>query len=213
MTESPHSSDFEHSETLRVAIYARASTKGESQRWSIKAQTKDLRAAIALHYSPRVAIVDSFTDRTSGSNLDRPGLKKLLSIASAYRAIWVLSPDRLSRSLSDWVKVAALLPELHFVNPSVAYDTPSDRFIVHLLVSAAEHELQLIRSRTRAGLAAAREDGVRLGRPPALQHHEVLQIIAMRQSGNTWQHIAHIFWHVGISTARRAVKAYLDGLP
>ena len=55
-----------------------------------------------------------------------------------------------------------------FVSLTEALDltTPSGRAIAGLLAVFAEFEREILRERVRAGLAHARESGIRLGRPP-----------------------------------------------
>ena len=47
-------------------------------------------------------------------------------------------------------------------------DNSAGRLQAHVIMAMAEFERSLIRERVRAGLAAARERGVRLGRQPML---------------------------------------------
>ena len=47
-------------------------------------------------------------------------------------------------------------------------DNAAGRLQAHVIMAMAEFERSLIRERVRAGLAAARERGVRLGREPML---------------------------------------------
>ena len=80
--------------------------------------------------------------------------------------------DRLGRSL---VSVAQLIGEMlankvALVIPGQGIDTSSDnsaaRLQMNILIAVAEFERDIIRERTKAGLAAARARGIRLGRPP-----------------------------------------------
>src|SRR5207248_5657068 len=80
--------------------------------------------------------------------------------------------DRLGRSL---VSVAQLIGEMiangvSLVIPGQGIDTSSDnsaaRLQLNILIAVAEFERDIIRERTKAGLAAARARGTRLGRPP-----------------------------------------------
>src|SRR5881227_863568 len=79
--------------------------------------------------------------------------------------------DRLGRSL---VSVAQLIGEMlankvSLVIPSQGIDTSSDnsaaRLQLNILIAVAEFERDIIRERTKAGLAAAQARGTRLGRP------------------------------------------------
>ena len=81
--------------------------------------------------------------------------------------VWRL--DRWGRSVTD---VLATLQELEhlavgFVSLTEALDltTPAGRAMAGLLAIFAEFEREVLRERTRAGLAHARQNGKRLGRP------------------------------------------------
>ncbi len=82
--------------------------------------------------------------------------------------VWKL--DRLGRSLGHLIRLVEQLGSLGVDLISLrdtGMDTtgPSGRLIFHVMGAVAEFERDLIRERTRAGLAAARRKGQRLGRP------------------------------------------------
>ncbi len=79
--------------------------------------------------------------------------------------------DRLARSLNH---LAQIIAELHthkvaLVCPSQGIDTtdsnPCAQFQVNILAAVAQFERELIRDRVNAGIAAAKQKGVKLGRP------------------------------------------------
>lgn len=78
--------------------------------------------------------------------------------------------DRLGRSLKHLLDVlhqlAALGPAFVSLNEGIDETTPSGRLQMHLLGAFAEFERARIQERVRAGLARARRQGKRLGRPP-----------------------------------------------
>ncbi len=71
------------------------------------------------------------------------------------------------------------------------------RFFVGLRALVAEYELEIIRQRTKAGIAAARKRGAQIGRPKALSAAQVEMVILMRE-----QHItnADIVGYFGVSS-------------
>src|SRR5947209_1764163 len=83
--------------------------------------------------------------------------------------VWRL--DRWGRSMADLVTTLLELRDLGvgFASLMEALDltTPSGRALAGLLAVFAEFEREILRERVRAGLAHARENGKRLGRPPA----------------------------------------------
>jgi len=105
----------------------------------------------------------------SGARSDRPGLKDVLAIARSGDTIVVWRLDRLGRSLSHLVQLIADLRSngIHLASLNEAIDTgtPTGMFVFHMIAALAEFERALISERTRAGMAAARVRGVKLGRP------------------------------------------------
>src|SRR2546425_3592175 len=81
--------------------------------------------------------------------------------------VWRL--DRWGRSVTDLLVTLQELEHLAvgFVSLTEALDltTPAGRAMAGLLAIFAEFEREILRERTRAGLAQARLDGKRLGRP------------------------------------------------
>jgi DNA invertase Pin-like site-specific DNA recombinase len=82
--------------------------------------------------------------------------------------VWCL--DRWGRSLADLVKTLKELSGLSigFVSLTEAIDltTPSGRALAGMLPMIAEFERDILRERVKAGIAQARENGKRHGRPP-----------------------------------------------
>jgi DNA invertase Pin-like site-specific DNA recombinase len=100
-----------------------------------------------------------FTEIKSGSTGNRPQLDEALRACRIRRAILVIARlDRLSRN----VRLIARLMEsgLEFV----AVDFPhANRLTIHVLAAVAEYETKVISERVKAGLAAAKARGVKLG--------------------------------------------------
>jgi DNA invertase Pin-like site-specific DNA recombinase len=82
-------------------------------------------------------------------------------------AAW--SVDRLGRSLQDLVgflgEVHGAGVNLYLHQQAVDTTTPAGRALFQMLGEFAEFECAMIRDRVKAGLAAARAKGVRLGAP------------------------------------------------
>ena len=93
---------------------------------------------------------------------------------------------------------------IHFVSLHEGVDTstPNGRLVFGIFASIAEFERELIRSRVRSGLAAARAKGKRLGRPRIIV--DVRKIAVLRKSGASW---ATVCQETGLSkgTAQRAL--------
>ncbi|MFU9929658.1 recombinase family protein [Klebsiella pneumoniae] len=113
-----------------------------------------------------------FKDVASGAKTKRPGLDDLLGQLRAGDIIVVYKLDRLGRSLQHLVHLMNQLTErqigLRSLNDPVDTTTPQGRLITNVFASIAEFERDLIRERTKAGLASARARGRNGGRPPGL---------------------------------------------
>lgn len=153
---------------MRVAIYARVSTDRGEQNPDV--QIDALRAFLAV--KDGASVVGVYTDRCSGSKSERPALDELLAAARAGKldAIAIVKLDRLARStrhllvLAD--ELAGLGVDLIVKDQPVDTTSPVGKLIFSVLGAVAEFERDLICERTRAGVAHARANGARLGRPP-----------------------------------------------
>lgn len=113
-------------------------------------------------------------DSASGVATTRPGLESMLAQvrAGGVHQVVTYKLDRLGRSLTH---LAIIVGELQMRNvalicTSQGIDTsknnPVGQLQLGVLMAVAEFERALIKERTMAGLAVARQKGKRLGRPP-----------------------------------------------
>jgi len=120
--------------------------------------------------------------------------------------VWRL--DRLGRSLPHLIEVVQGLGErgVEFCSLTEAIDTttPAGRLLFHIAGAFAQFERDLIRDRTRAGLAAARARGRVGGRPTVMTAERIRQARRMRLDGETVEVIAAVLG-VGSSSVSRAL--------
>ncbi len=113
-----------------------------------------------------------FEDVVSGSDDKKPELEKALAFLRKGDTLVVWRLDRLGRSLRQLVELVNDLQEagIEFKSLVEAIDTTTatGQFFFHITAAFAELERNLIRERTKAGLAAARARGRLGGRPPAV---------------------------------------------
>ncbi|WP_295373139.1 recombinase family protein [Pseudacidovorax intermedius] len=129
-----------------------------------------------------------FSDQgVSGAVFERPGLTRALRRVRRGDTLVVWKLDRLGRSLGKLVQVVGVLrtKQVDIASLSEAIDTgtPGGTFLFHLMAALAEFERSLISERTRAGLAAAKKRGRRIGRPPSIPDGELASLIEMAGSG------------------------------
>jgi DNA invertase Pin-like site-specific DNA recombinase len=147
-------------------------------------------------------LVEEYVDEgVSGAKARRPALDRLLADAHRrkFDVVLVWKLDRLGRSLSHLIRLVETLASLGVDLVSLGdsgLDTtgPSGRLIFHVIGAVAEFERDLIRERTRAGVAAARRRGKRIGRPRT--HVPVAQADLLIAAG---QSVAEVARTLGLS--------------
>src|SRR6202050_3835788 len=155
---------------IRAGLYARVST-GDQQ--TIPLQTRALR-----EYAVRRGWVIALQVKEVGSGASQRQLRETLIETARRREIdvvlvWRL--DRWGRSVADLLATLQELEHLGvgFVSLNEALDltTPAGRAMAGLLAVFAAFEREILHARERAGLAHARENGKRLGRPATAAAH------------------------------------------
>jgi DNA invertase Pin-like site-specific DNA recombinase len=144
------------------------------------------------------------TDTMSGATAERPGLAEALNLCRAGDTLVVWRLDRLGRSLTNLIELMTVLADrgIGFRSLSEQIDTTTSggKLIFHIFGALAEFERELIRERTRAGLAAARARGRQGGRPKKLDTARKLAMAqALYQDGT--HSIADICQILGVSRA------------
>jgi DNA invertase Pin-like site-specific DNA recombinase len=139
-----------------------------------------------------------FEEKASGGRWDRPQLHNVLEQLREGDVLIVWKLDRLSRSLKDLLqimeRVQAAGAGFRSLTEAVDTTTSAGRMVMQMLGSFAEFERSMVRERTRAGLAAARDRGARLGRPAKLSLHQQQEVIkAVREGSKTAADAARLF--------------------
>lgn len=145
-------------------------------RVSTDDQTHDLQLDALRKYSPDI----TFQDTISGSKKSRPSLDSLMTLLQPGDTIVVWKLDRLGRSLTHLAQLIDHFQEndITFISATEAIDTsqPSGKLLFGVLATVAEFERNTIAQRTKAGLAAAKARGQKLG-PPRKIHPKTVQTI------------------------------------
>ena len=170
---------------MRAALYARVSTADQTT----ENQLEELRRYVSARgWDPT-----EYTDAISGAKDRRPALDRLLKDARRRKVdvviCWRL--DRLGRNLKHLITLLDELAVLGvaFVSLAEGIDatTPAGKLQMHILGAIAEFERARIAERVKAGLARAKRNGQRLGRPraqkPAL---ELPKGLTVRQAAESW---------------------------
>jgi DNA invertase Pin-like site-specific DNA recombinase len=144
---------------FRAGLYARVSTNDQ--------QTLSMQSRAMREYAARRGWSIAVQVREVGSSAAKREAREKLLESARRREIDVVLVWRLDR----WGRLATLQELEHlgvgFVSLTEALDltTPAGRAMAGLLAIFAEFEREILRERTKAGLAQARQNGKRLGRP------------------------------------------------
>lgn len=199
--------------SVRVALYARISTKDKGQ--DTENQLRELREYCArAGYQPPV----EYVDQASGSTSARPEFQRLMTDARQRRFDLVLfwSLDRFSRE-----GVTETLNHLkRLTSFGVNWRSHTEQYldscgvfreaVLAILAAIAKQERVRISERTLAGLARAKAKGKRLGRPKAIL--DPTSIRELRSRGLSYAQIASEAG-VGRSTVARVLADLDNGLP
>jgi DNA invertase Pin-like site-specific DNA recombinase len=155
---------------MRMLAYTRVSTAEQADNGhGLPAQRAAIEAEAARRGDWTLEWVE---DRgVSAKSTRRFGLTYALARLDAGDAdgLVVARLDRLSRSLLDLLTLLERAKrndwKLVCLDPALDMTTAAGRLSAHVLFAVAEWERDIIRERTREGLAAARASGVRLGAP------------------------------------------------
>src|SRR6266481_2990272 len=100
--------------------------------------------------------------------------------------VWKL--DRLSRSLKDLLHIMERVRDagagFRSITEAVDTTTAAGRMVMQVLGSFAEFERSMVREQTRAGLAAGRDRGVKVGRPAKLSRRQQEEVIRTVRDGS-----------------------------
>lgn len=153
-------------------------------------------------------------DGWSGSNSDRPGLDAALASLQTGDTLAVWKLDRLGRSLSHLVAVADDLKKrgIRFRSLTEAIDTEtaSGRMMYAVLGAVAAFERDVLIERTKAGMKAAGQRGVHLGRPHALAGERLDEARGMLAKGRSKRETARIL-RVSVDTLDRSLARAANG--
>ncbi len=190
----------------RAAIYARVSTRNRQTPQNQIARLREVADKAGWE------VVEEYVDRgISGSKGrdKRPAFDRLCKAATRREidVVMAWSVDRLGRSLQDLVAFLSDLQasrvDLYLDRQGIDTTTPGGKALFQMMGVFAEFERAMIQERIHAGLARARKEGKRLGRPKVARKTE-RAILKARAAGRGINRIASTL-HVGSATVRRVI--------
>jgi DNA invertase Pin-like site-specific DNA recombinase len=123
----------------------------------------------------------------TGTKRERPGLDQALAATRAGDQFTVTKLDRLARSVPDALSILEDLSKrgVLFALGNSVYDwnDPFGRMFIQILAVVAEFEGNIIRQRTKEGMAIARARGKLKGRQPKLSQAQREHLVALDDQG------------------------------
>ncbi len=167
------------SKVIRTAVYCRQSVADDLDFSSTDSQSQSIHAYIESQKDKGwSALPQDYVDHGySGGTLNRPAFQKLMQDVKDHQVdvIVIHKIDRISRSLSDFVKIHDFFEQhgVALVATSQLFDTstPVGRMTINLLATFADFEREMIRERTREKMGATRKKGMWTGGRPVLGYY------------------------------------------
>jgi DNA invertase Pin-like site-specific DNA recombinase len=189
----------------RVVAYLRVSTEDQMvSGYGIPAQ----REAVTRECERRGWITPALVEERVSGKIIGPMLESTLDALDqgVYDTLLVAKLDRLSRSQINGATIIERARKqgwaLVALDIGIDMSTPMGEAMAGMVLVFAQYERRVIGERTRAGLAAARASGTRLGRPSGLAPDVVQWIIARRADGVALRQIAAELNQAGVRTSR-----------
>ncbi|SHQ55478.1 site-specific recombinase PinR [Mycobacteroides abscessus subsp. abscessus] len=130
----------------------------------------------------------------SGTATSRPKLDKMLADMHSGDTVVFYSLSRLSRGTKHLLELSERFEQagVGMVSCTEPIDTtsPAGRFAYTLLAAVATMEREVLAERTKAGLAAARSRGAKIGRPPSLSTADRRHAKMLFDGGSSAEEIA-----------------------
>lgn len=181
--------------------YARVSTQEQETHAQLDALT-------------RAGCDHIFQEKRSGGNLRRPQLEILLSSLTSADIVVVYKLDRIARSLKDLLtiieRIEAAGAQFQSLTESMDTKSPAGRMIFQIVGAFAEFERELIRERTRIGMAAAMARGAKPGRPRGMSEDDEAEAVRLFYTGRHTKSELARKYGVHISSVKRAIRRDQD---
>lgn len=163
--------------------YIRVSTQMSDTR----ANNQTFDRQLKILHDNGVSDGNIFKERISGgvSTTERPEWEKLLQVVKSGDMIIVSEMSRLARSLTDLINTVNHLISINvgirFIKENINVSSNGldsmNKLIFNLFGAFAEFEKDLISERTKQGLQAKKEQGVKLGRKQTYSDEQIKEIL------------------------------------
>lgn len=151
-----------------------------------------------------------YQEKRSGRTADRPEFQACMNYLREGDTLIITRLDRLARSVVHLAQLAKRFQhegiDLLVVDQNIDTTTSTGRLMFNMLASIAEFENDLRTERQAEGIAKAKENGVKFGRPAKLTDTKRGEIYSRRMAGATIGQLAKEF-RLGEATIYRALNA------
>ena len=192
--------------TIKAAIYARVSTNDQTTENQLIAlrdlADKNGHQIVAEYIDQGVSGVSKIKDSRSKMLLDAKAKK--------FSILYVVSIDRLSRSTKDLLDVVeqlnALGITLIFQREKIDTKSAMGQFFLTVLSSIAQLERETMIARINQGIARAKSQGKKLGRPSKVNDSLINAVTLLRDKGVSIRDIAKTCT-VGVGTVYAILRS------
>ncbi len=189
---------------MKVALYFRVSTTDQEP----ESQAREVRAFVAAH---GWEAVETYQDvGISGARAKRPGLDQLVKDAwrGRFEAVVVWDLSRMARSTLHALQLLQNFDQMkvRLIAVKQTFDTatPLGRAFFTLAAMFAELERSILIERVRAGMARARAEGKRIGRP--VRQVDMAELLRLRGQGHSIRQIARSLRVPSSTVAKRLAQ-------
>jgi DNA invertase Pin-like site-specific DNA recombinase len=163
-----------------------------------RVSTQDQNLDLQLKALKKAGCHKIFREKVSGFNRQRPEFQRMLDQIRPGDTTVVWKLDRLARSTRDLLNTMEAISEAggkfqSLSEPWANTTTHAGKMIMTLFAGIAEFERDLIRERTSAGREAAKQRGVRFGRPRKLNPDQIQLAHKLLAEGKAVRDIARTF--------------------
>ncbi len=156
-----------------------------------------------------------YEEKISGAKRNRPELTRLLEHVREGDVVVATRLDRLARSTRDLLELADILTQANvglrsLAEPWADTTSPAGKMVLTVFAGIAEFERALIAERTSAGRHAARNRGVRFGRPCKLSAEQIDLGRRLIADGSSVRAVARIL-NCHHATLYRSISRSSDG--
>ena len=167
-----------------------------------RVSTMDQNPALQMDALREVGCERIFTEKASGSHLDRPQLQAALDYLRKGDILVVWKLSRLARSLTQVIKTVSNINErgigLKVLTQNIDTTTPEGRLFFHMTAAFDEFQRELIVENTKAGLVAANKRGRRGGRPKGMNENGIRNAEAMLKDTKNYPFVGDVIDELNI---------------